>query len=172
MHDAREVEGDTRRLKARRPWAVAVLSLVTFNIYTIFWYYKVNREMRDYGSTHGEQTLARGKPWHSVLAFTVGCPLVIPVLVTYVRCVGRVQDIERIATGRSRPGYGLTALLVASALVPLASVIRGAGLASAIVGSVALAGAVGWVQDRLNTSWRASRPVPADADATTLVLTR
>jgi len=172
MHDAREIEGGSRRLKARRPWAVAVLSLVTFNIYTIFWYYEVNREMRDYGSAHGEQNLARGKPWHSLLAITIGCVVVIPVLVTYTRCVDRVRAVEQIATGRSRSGYGLTALLVASALIPLASVIRGAGLASAIVGSVALAGAVGWVQDRLNTSWRASRPVPADADATTLVLTR
>ena len=171
MYNAHAIECG-RRPKARRPWAVAVVSLVTFNLYAVFWYYKVNREMRDYGCAHGDDGLARSKPWHSVLAFTLGCPLVIPVLVTYVRCVGRVQDVERIATGRSRPGYGLTALLVASALIPLASVIRGAGLASAIVGSVALAGAVGWIQDRLNTSWHTSRPLPADVDGTTRVLTR
>jgi hypothetical protein len=172
MHDAREIDGSTPRVKARRPWAVAVLSLVTFNLYAIFWYYKVNREMRDHGCAHGDDGLARSKPWHSVLAFTVGCPLVIPVLVTYVRCVGRVQDVERIATGRSRPGYALTSLLVASALISLASVIRGVGVAPTIVGSVALAGALAWVQGRLNACWHASRPLPADADGTTLVLTR
>jgi hypothetical protein len=172
MHHVREIDGGTLRVKARRPWAVAVASLVTFNLYAIFWYYKVNREMRDYGCEHGDDGLTRSKPWHSVLAITVGCPLVIPVLVTYVRCVGRLQDIEQIATGRSRPGYGLTALLVASALIPLASVIRGAGLASTIIASVALACAVGWIQDRFNRSWQASRPLPADVGGTTLVLTR
>ena len=171
MYDTRELEC-SRRPKARRPWAVALASLVTFNLYAIFWYYKVNREMRDYGCGRDDDGLARSKPWHSVLAITVGCPLVIPVLVTYVRCIGRLQDVERIATGRSRPGHGLTALLVASALIPLASVIRGAGLASAIVGSVALACAAGWFQDRLNTSWQAGRSLPADVDGLTGVLTR
>jgi Domain of unknown function (DUF4234) len=171
MHSECETGSRALRVKARRPWAVAVASFVTFNVYAIFWYYQVNREMRDYGSAHAEQKLARGKPWHSLLAMTVGCPVVIPVLVTYIRCVDRLRAVERIATGRSRPGYGLTVLLVASALIPLASAVRGVGLAPAIIGSVALAGAVGWVQGRLNTSWTASPPRPAGAKGTTLVLT-
>jgi hypothetical protein len=34
--------------KTRSPFGVWVLTLVTFGIYGIVWYYKVNRELRDY----------------------------------------------------------------------------------------------------------------------------
>jgi hypothetical protein len=53
-------------VKLGRPSAVATLSVITLGIYALFWYYKVNREMRDFGSTHGDHGLAASKPWRSI----------------------------------------------------------------------------------------------------------
>ena len=59
-------------MKVRRPWTVALLSILTLGVYSVVWYYKVNREMRDYGSAVGDNDLAGSKPRQSVFAVTIG----------------------------------------------------------------------------------------------------
>jgi hypothetical protein len=157
--------GQTRAtVKVRRPWAVALLSILTLSVYSVVWYYKVNREMRDYGSVSGDSDLAGSKPVRSVLAVTIGNWLVIPALVSYVRMVGRVRRVERITTGTSRGGGEIIALLFGPVVV---SFLAGfAGTSVLVLYPLSLAAyftAIALVQSRLNVVWRQCRAVAVDA---------
>ena len=75
------VAGGSDRLvgKTRGPWVVWLLSLVTFGIYFLYWYYKVNNEVREYdGSIEVE-------PGISLLAQFIP----IANIVSAVKCAGR-----------------------------------------------------------------------------------
>jgi hypothetical protein len=150
-------------VRVRRPWAVALLSIVTLSVYSVVWYYKVNREMRDYGSAGGDNKLAGSKPVRSVCAVTIGNWLVLPALVSYVRMVGRVQRVERIASGESRGGGGLIALLVGFMVVPflvgLAGLAGTSALALYLLGLAAYFMAIALIQSRLNAVWQQSGAV-------------
>jgi hypothetical protein len=73
---------------------------MTFGVYWLFWYYRINREMRDFGASRLDAQLAASRPWRSVLAVTVGRLAVVPPLVSPPRCVERTAMTERLATGR------------------------------------------------------------------------
>jgi hypothetical protein len=147
-------------VKARRRSTVAVWSVATFGICSIVWYYKINREMRDFGASHYERALAATKPWLSGLAITVGRLLVIPGLISVIRTVRRVQAVERIASDAARRSGAVISLLVAASLLPLgASVHRVVGLL-ALAGFGAFVAAVTLVQGRLNAAWRAVGAAP------------
>jgi Domain of unknown function (DUF4234) len=152
----------------RGPWAVALLSILTVGVYSVVWYYKVNREMRDYGSASGDSDLAGSKPVRSVLSVTIGGWVVIPTLVSYVRMVGRVQRVERIASGESRGGGGLIALLVSPVVVGFLVGLAGtSALALYLLGLAAYFTAIALIQSRLNAVWQQSgavaNPVAVDA---------
>jgi len=154
--------GQTQMIvRERRPWAVALLSIVTLGVYSAVWYYKVNREMRDYGSVSGDGELAESNPTRSVLAVTIGGLVVIPALVSFVRVVGRVQRVERIATGTARGGAGLIALLVGSEIVALIAGLAGIGVTLLDAGAY-LAG-LALIQARLNAVWRSGTVASAVA---------
>jgi Domain of unknown function (DUF4234) len=148
-------------VRVRRPWAVALLSILTLGIYSVVWYYKVNREMRDYGASRGDSDLAGSKPVQSVLAVTIGGVLVIPTLVSYVRMVGRVQRVERIATGESRGGAGLIALLLGSVVLGFLAGFAGFAFPSVVVllGVAGSLSAYALIQSRLNAVWKRSGAV-------------
>jgi hypothetical protein len=150
------VEGD---VKLRLSSTVAVLSVATLGIYSVFWYYKVNREMRDYGSSHGDRGLVASKPWRSVLGITIGGVVVIPTLVSFVRAVRRVQAVERIAYGAARPGFGLTVALVGAVVLPLGASAHRIGVLLVLAGFVCFVAAVSIMQARLNAAWRASAAI-------------
>jgi Domain of unknown function (DUF4234) len=141
-------------VKVRRPWAVGLLSIVTLGIYSAVWYYKVNREMRDYGSVGGDHDLAESNPVASVLAVTIGSVVVIPALVSLVRTVGRVQRVERMATEESRSGAGPIALLVGCEVISLATAVHGVPGSLSLLGLAAFAIAIALVQARLNVTWQ------------------
>ena len=61
-----EVNAGGAVVKLRRPWVVGALSLIPF--YWVFWYYAVNREMRDFGRARGNAALGESKPGLSVVA--------------------------------------------------------------------------------------------------------
>ena len=154
-------------VKPRRPWVVAMLSVLTLGIYSMFWYYKVNREMRDFGSSHGDQWLAESKPWQSLIAVTIGGLIVIPELVSLVRTVRRVQAVERIAAGAARPVSGLTLILVGSVVLGLGASFHRIGGWLLLAGAVAFVTAITLIQARLNAAWQASvSSTPGSRDAT------
>jgi Domain of unknown function (DUF4234) len=148
------------RVRLRRQSTVAVLSVATFGIYSIVCYYKVNREMRDFGSTHDDRALAASRPWLSVSAITVGGLLVIPELVSLVRTVRRVQAVERIVWGAARPAFGVIGLFVAAIALSLGTSVHRVGAFLAVAGLVAFVAAITLVQGRLNAVWRAAGAIP------------
>jgi hypothetical protein len=75
-------------IRLRRPVVVAALGVVTLGIYTIVWYYKINREMRDFGASRGDTKLGDSRPWRSAIAIALRG---IPALVSFVRITRRVQ---------------------------------------------------------------------------------
>ena len=40
-------------MKIRSLWAVALLPIITLGIYHLVWWYRVSRELRDYGRAKG-----------------------------------------------------------------------------------------------------------------------
>jgi hypothetical protein len=147
-------------MKLRRPWVVGALSLIPF--YWVFWYYAVNREMRDYGRERGDEALARTRPWLSVLAVTLGGLVLVPPLVSEWRTVRRIDASERLAGAPAGP-TPLTLCLVAGA-----SAISWAGLfvantvaayALLLAGAAVLIAASVLMQQRLTRLWAAvARP--------------
>jgi hypothetical protein len=102
-------------VKVRKPVAAALLPYVTLGIYHVVWWYRVNRELRDYGDSVGHD-LGRS-PMKSALAVFPGCFLVVPTLVTYYRGTKRVQSAARIA-GQT-PVNGWLALVMYLVLAPI-----------------------------------------------------
>jgi hypothetical protein len=146
--------GDERvPVKVRRPWAVSLLGAVTFGIYFLIWYYRVNREMRDFGGANGDSQLAASRPVRSVIAVTVGGLIVVPELISYVGTVRRVQAVERVATGGSGTGWLLIGGLLGSTALGLTSWVHGVGPLPALAGLAVLVISAGYLQARLNRVW-------------------
>jgi hypothetical protein len=143
-------------IKVRRPLTMVLLSIVTFGIYSAVWYYKVNREMRDFGAARGDPELAASKPWKSVLAVTIGGLLIVPSLVSWIRTVRRVQAVERSTTGVTEGGGVLIALIVCGVLASFGCLAGGAGVVIGLFGGIASLTAMVFIQRRLNTVWEQS----------------
>lgn len=144
--------GDSElRAKARNPWGVLGLSIVTLGIYSIFWWYYINRELRDLGRAKGVAGLG-DSPGLSTAAFALGgWAFYIPLIWTIVTTTRRVQAAHR-ATNQLDVLSGW-----------LAAVIW--------IFTLGLGGLV-FTQYELNKMWRGQRAVPpplpggvpADAD--------
>jgi Domain of unknown function (DUF4234) len=95
---AREVsiQGTEGTAKIRNLWAVALLPFITLAIYFFYWWYQINREMRDYGRAKGSNDLGTS-PGTSLLAVTLGALVVIPALVSIYNTFKRVQAAQRLA---------------------------------------------------------------------------
>ena len=89
--------------KMRNPLGVLALSLITLGIYYVFWYYFINREMRDYGNANGVDL--GQSPGVSVLAITLGAFVIIPPFVSVWGTGRRMEGTQRTAgiSGGSGP---------------------------------------------------------------------
>jgi hypothetical protein len=95
-------------VKVRNPWAVALLPIITLGIYHFVWWYKVNKEMKEFGESRGYD-LGRN-PTNSLLALVPGFLIIIPPLVSYWRGTKRVQSTAALV-GRE-PVNGWIALIL------------------------------------------------------------
>src|SRR3954454_5725635 len=95
-------------VKVRSPVAVALLPFITFGIYHLVWWYRINREMRDFGRASGYDLGQH--PTNSLLALSPGAFIVIPPFVSYWRGTERVQGAARVA--QSEPVNGWIALIL------------------------------------------------------------
>ena len=93
------IRGTQDKVKIRSPWAAALLPFVTLGIYHLVWWYRINREMRDYGQAKGYDL--GQNPTNSVLALFPGGLIIVPALITYWRGTKRVQGASS-SPGRSR----------------------------------------------------------------------
>jgi Domain of unknown function (DUF4234) len=103
-----KLRGTEHEVKVRNPWAVALLPFVTFGIYHIVWWYKINKELKAYGEAKGYDL--GQNPTNSLLALFPGAIIVIPALVTYYRGTKRVQGASKIA-GREPVSGWITLIL-------------------------------------------------------------
>jgi hypothetical protein len=91
--------------KTRNPWGVWLLGLTI--IYPLIWYFKINKELRDYDPSIDVQ------PGLAVLAITLGAlPIVlfIPAILSYVHTSSRIQKAQKLA-GSVKRCSALLALL-------------------------------------------------------------
>ena len=93
---AYEVNANGAIAKVRNPWGVLGLSIITLGIYTIFWYYYINKEFKEYGAAQGDQELAESQPGMSVLAITLGALILVPAIISFVRTVQREQRVQEL----------------------------------------------------------------------------
>jgi hypothetical protein len=124
------------RVKVRNPWAVALLPFITLGIYHLVWWYRINRELRDYGRVRG--TDLGQNPAASTLALFPGALIVIPAVMSYWRGTQRVQGAARLAG--IEPVNGWLALVLYIVISPAM---------------------YAYLQVSLNAVWRAqARPLP------------
>src|SRR5262245_36026951 len=90
------IAGSESRAKRRNPWGVLGLGIITLGIYLIFWWYFVNREMRDLGRARGVSGLGEN-PGLSTLAYALGGLFIVPAIWTIVTTTQRVQRSQRVA---------------------------------------------------------------------------
>jgi hypothetical protein len=95
--------------KKRSPLGVWALSFVTVGIYYFVWYYKINREARDY---LGDQDI---KPGIALLAVILGWVILIPPFVSTYRTGRRIERMQQKAGVQDTvsPGLGLVTFLFA-----------------------------------------------------------
>ena len=93
---AYEVNANGAIAKVRNPWGVLGLGLITLGIYTIVWYYKINKEFKEYGAAQGDQELADSNPTNSVLAVTLGALIIVPAIISFINTVKREQRVQQL----------------------------------------------------------------------------
>jgi hypothetical protein len=103
-----QIKNTQEQVKIRSPWAVALLPIITLGIYHLVWWYRINRELRDYGRAKGYDL--GQNPTASLLALFPGGIIIVPALITYWRGTKRVQGAARIA-GKEPPN-GWVALIL------------------------------------------------------------
>jgi hypothetical protein len=106
------------RVKVRSPVWVIVFSTISLYLYVIYWWYAVNREMRDLGRLHGAEEELGRSPGRSALAISLGGLLIVPPFVSVYRGGQRIQAAQHLV-GRTEimNGWIATVLYVAAALV-------------------------------------------------------
>jgi hypothetical protein len=97
------IAGTESRAKLRNPLGVVGLSIITLGIYYVFWWYYLNREMRDFGRARG--TDLGQNPGNSVLAITLGALIIVPAIVTLWTTTDRIQRTQETA-GVESPAAG------------------------------------------------------------------
>lgn len=132
MAEEVQIQGTQATAKIRNPLGVIGLTLITFGIYGIFWYYFINREMADFGRARGTTELG-DSPGKSVLAVTLGALVIVPALISLYNTCKRAETTARMAGDPSPMAAGLLFVIYI------------------FISPVAL-----WlVQDMLNKAWQA-----------------
>jgi hypothetical protein len=73
-------------VRTRHPFAPLGLSLITFGVYGLYWYYTINREMRDLGEDV--------KPGRALLAVTLGALVIVPAVLSMYHTAERILRLQ------------------------------------------------------------------------------
>jgi len=144
MAEEVQIAGTPATAKIRSPWAPALLPIITLGIYAIFWYYFINREMRDLGRARNTDELGES-PGMSVLAVTLGALIIVPAVISVVHTFQRIQKAQRMA-GIEPQANGWLGLVMAVLISPVF---------------------YAYEQSELNKVWRTAAATTADAPAAT-----
>lgn len=105
--------------KVRSPVWTIVFTFFTLGIYGMYWWYQVNRELRDLGRARATHELG-DSPGLSLLAVTLGWLIIVPPFVSIYKGVQRIQAAQQLAglpEAQIANGWIMLALLVVSATV-------------------------------------------------------
>jgi Domain of unknown function (DUF4234) len=100
------------RAKVRDEGLVVLWTVLTIGIWTLVWYYRINREMRDFGRSHGDEKLANSNPVLSILAVTLGALVIVPAIVSYWRTTGRIRRMQGLCNVPLTEGWVIAILYV------------------------------------------------------------
>jgi Domain of unknown function (DUF4234) len=103
-----KIRGTGSEVKVRSPWAAALLPIITLGIYHFVWWYKINKELKQYGEAKGHDL--GQNPTNSLLALVPGFLIIVPPLITYWNGTKRVMGAARLAG--QEPVNGWIALLL------------------------------------------------------------
>lgn len=95
MAEVLEIQGSGEHGKIRNPLGVIGLSIITFGIYGIFWYYYANKELAAIGKARGSSECG-DSPGTSVLAVTLGAFIIVPAFISAYNFCKRLQAAERL----------------------------------------------------------------------------
>lgn len=105
------INGSRDFAKERNPWGVLGLLFVTLGIYHLFWWYYINRELRDLGRARGVDL--GQSPTSSLLAIWFGIwTLGIATVWTIVTTTRRIQQAQRLAGVEPLSGWLAAALWI------------------------------------------------------------
>jgi hypothetical protein len=128
-----QIGGTGSTAKIRNPLGVVGLSIITLGIYYLFWWYFINREMRDLGRARNADL--GQNPTNSVLALFPGSIIIVPGLVTLWTTSGRIESSqEAVGIDRRVSGPIIFILLL-------------------LIGPVG----IWYAQSELNKAWEAER---------------
>ena len=109
MAEEVQIGGSDYRGKIRNPLAPALLPFVTFGIYTLVWYYKINKELAEMGRARNTEELGTS-PGTSLLAVTLGVFIIVPPFLSIYNTWKRKVAAENM-TGQDGMETGLGFLL-------------------------------------------------------------
>ena len=129
MAEQLQVAGTT--VKIRNPFLVFVWSILSFGVYYLVWYYKINRELRDAARIDVSPVVA-------LLAVSLGWIVIVPPFVSWYRTFERIVAAQRTAgtNGEANPILGFILYVIAVFMLPVEVI---------------------YAQDELNKMWRAPR---------------
>jgi hypothetical protein len=147
--------------KQRSAGAIVGLNIVTLGLYSIYWWYTINRELRDLGRGRGALGLGE-TPALSTLAYISGPCLLLPYIWTAVTTSKRVHRAQELIGTKpiqlSLP-IGLFAIGLLACLA-LGTVSGGALLAVLAFSFAAGVAAMAYLQSALNKVWDAAGVLP------------
>ena len=148
--------------KIRSPGAIIGLNLLTLGVYSVYWWYAVNKELRDFGNSRDVSALSV-RPVLSTLAFTFGGCLIIPYVWTAITTNQRIEAARRVGGVASGHPPWIAPFLLSAGVVAanLAGMTTGAAPIALLASGMAFAvGAYAYMQIALNGLWRSEGAVP------------
>ena len=145
-------------MRLRRLWAVALLLVFTAGVYYLIWYYRVNRELREYGRSFGPPNPLDVDLLRTMLAVTIGSLVIVPGAVSVARTFDRIVHAERLSdAGRplsTRVGLALFLLALVLGSASLLPIGTWATLSLSVAALALLAGKLAYTQHHVNGIWR------------------
>ena len=96
MAEEIQIQGSNERGKLRNPLGVIGLGFITLGIYTIVWYFKVNKEMANVGQAKGTEECGTN-PTTSLLALIPGFFIIVPPFVSMYNACKRLSATENVS---------------------------------------------------------------------------
>jgi len=116
MAEEVQIAGAGSTAKIRNPLGTVGLTIVTIGVYFFFWWYFINREMRDLGRARNVDL--GQNPGNSVLALVPGGLILIPALVTEWTTSARIEGAQE-AVGIERRVSGPIIFILLFLIAPV-----------------------------------------------------